>query len=82
MKKLIFLSVGILAFGCQQPNATKSNPPSKNEVGRNKYTMTIYAYDFTDPKNPPEIKPFVDTLYEVNDTTGYLSAVKKWYYKK
>jgi hypothetical protein len=58
MKKLIFLSVGILAFGCQQPNATKSNPPSKNEVGRNKYTMTIY------------------------DTTGYLSAVKKWYYKK
>lgn len=82
MKKLFFLTAVIAALGCQQPNHQKSTLSAKTGANPNRYTMTIYAYDFTDPKNSAEIKPFVDTLYEVNDTIGYLSAVKKWYYKK
>jgi hypothetical protein len=84
MKKLILLSVATIAAGCGQPGNSKSATSSTKTdlANKNKYVFTLNAYDFNDPKKPSEVKPFVDTLYEVNDTVAYLSAVKKWYGKK
>jgi hypothetical protein len=78
MKKLILLSVALIAAGCGQPDNSKSATSSSNTdlLNKNKYVFTLNAYDLNDQKSPPEIKPFVDTLYEVNDTVAYLSAVK------
>jgi hypothetical protein len=84
MKKLILLSVVLIAAGCGQPDNSKSATSSSNTdlSNKNKYVFTLNAYDLNDQKSPPEVKPFVDTLYEINDTVAYLSAVKKWYSKK
>jgi hypothetical protein len=84
MKKLILLSAAFIAAGCGQSGNSKPATSSTNTdlLNKNRYVFTLNAYDFNDPKNPPEAKPFIDTLYEVNDTVAYLSAVKKWYNKK
>ena len=84
MKRLIFLSIALITAGCGQPGNSKSATSSTDKYlsNRNKYVFTLSAYDFNDQKSPPEVKPFVDTLYEVNDTVAYLSAIKRWYSKK